>query len=474
MNRTAAFLGLAAALALVAVLVGIRRPAPRELPPAPAPAVTDPVPVPTADAAGSLSLSGRISHPLIPVGRSEVFLTADVTGKTRADAARSPVDLALVIDRSGSMSGTKIDDAKAAARALVAQLSPTDTLTIIHYGSDVRVFGRRAADDAGREAMIAFIDRIRVDGGTNISAALQRARAQLAGSDARIRRAILISDGVPTEGETDPRILMRLADGIHAAGISVSAVGVGVDFNENLMAGIAEHGSGAYGYLKDTAALSQLFAQDLQQATRLVARDVELSFTLPDGVELGEVYGRSFTRDGRTVRVHLPDISSGQLERVVIRAVVSGEKPGQERPVADLKLAYRDIALERDAGAEVALSSSVTARAEEVLARRDARAVVDATRAQTAANLQKAADSLREGKKEEAEGLLQHNLNLFSQANEVAGKPVMEEEARWEQKTLMNAAAGAPAPAQVEDAVKAAKVRARQNFGSVGSTYSSP
>lgn len=471
MNRTATFLGLAVALALVAVLVGVRAPSST---PTVAP---DPVPfgpptvAPPVNAAGSLSLVGRVSHPLIPVGPSELFLTADVTGKVLADVARTPVDLALVIDRSGSMAGEKIEDARSAARALVAQLSPQDSLTVIHYGSEVSVLPRRRADAAGKEAMISFIDRIRVNGGTNVSAALQRARRALSGSDAKVRRAILISDGEPTEGMTEPASLMGLAGRIHQDGISVSAIGVGLDFNENLMAGIAEHGSGAYGYLKDASALATLFQKDLQQASTTVARNVQLSFQLPEGVTLAQVYGRTFSQTGRTVTVQLPDLSSGQLERVVLRAKVVGARAGETIQVANLSLRYRDLLAEQDAGVQVALASTVSARQAEVLARRDTQAVVAATRAQAAVNLREAAESIRKGDERKAEVLLQKNQHLYGQANALAGGAVMKDEADYERGLIPSAAA---APAEREDVVKKAKARARANFGSVGSTYASP
>jgi Ca-activated chloride channel family protein len=472
MNRTATILGLAAALALVAVLVGTRHPARTDAPPSvPVSAPPAPIATPAPTMGGSLSLVGRISHPVIPVGRSSVFLTADVTGAVDASTQRSPVDLALVIDRSGSMQGKNMEDAKAAARALVAQLRPTDRLSILHYGSDVRVLSGRFADPAGKEAMIAFIDAIQVDGGTNISAALRRARAALSGSDATVRRAILISDGVPTEGDTEPSHLLRLADALHASGISVSAIGVGLDFNENLMAGLAEHGSGAYGYLEDTSALASLFERDLQQAARTVAKGVSLQLTLPEGVSLSEVFGRPYTQEGRTVRVHLPDISSGQLERVVVQVSVTGRAAGERLEVADLSLNWQDVKAERAASTQTAIAAEVSARHEEVLARRDARAVVDATRAQAAANLEQAAKEAREGNHEKARGFLQKNQALYSEAEELAGAPVMKDEAQWERKSMAVFGSAAPAPAAMESTLKAAKVRARSNYGQVGSTY---
>ena len=71
----------------------------------------------------------------------------------------------------------------------------------------------------------------------------------------------------------------------------MSAIGVGTDFNEDLMQAFAEYGAGAYGFLEDAGQLATLFQKDLQQAATQVARNVELSFELPEGVTLGEVLG---------------------------------------------------------------------------------------------------------------------------------------------------------------------------------------
>src|SRR5207302_7004873 len=117
-------------------------------------------------------------------------------------------------------------------------------------------------------------------GGTNIGAGLTTARdlmlAQL--SEYKVNRMILISDGQPTEGVTDAASITQLAADIRKAGVSVSAIGVGTDFNEDLMQSIAEMGTGAYGYLNDASQLATIFQKDLAQATTTVARNVTLTF----------------------------------------------------------------------------------------------------------------------------------------------------------------------------------------------------
>ena len=398
MNRTVLFLSLAGGLALTALVLGLPQlgqqpPAP---PPGPTVVVAPPKPPPQALMAtpGSLTMTSRLSHPYVAAGTSEVFATVDLTGAEVPGARRSAVNLALVIDRSGSMSGYKLAQAKQAARHLVGLLRDEDRLAIVHYGSDVKSLPSQQATAAHRERMLQYIDGIWDEGGTNIGAGLSAGRYQLAQAQGQfgVNRLILMSDGQPTEGVTDDAGLTRQAQEIRASGITVSSIGVGTDFNEDLMQAFAEYGAGAYGFLEDAGQLATLFQKDLQQATTVVARDVTLSFTLPPGTSLGEVLGYRASQSGNTVRVALPDFAAGQLERLVVRLNVTGEAVGSTVRVADLRLTYTDLI--RDVGVENAasLSSVVTDRNEEVLARQDKDATVYAARARSAANMRMAAD----------------------------------------------------------------------------------
>jgi Ca-activated chloride channel family protein len=474
MNRTVALFGAAAALALVALLVGQKPNVQTTVTPIPVPVpvtTATPVPPPTPPSSGALTLTARVSHPVIPVGTSDIFVTADVVGRNSADEARSLVDLALVIDRSGSMAGEKLAYAKQAAEALVAQLTEKDRLGIIDFGSDVRRFESETATGANKEEMISYIRRIRDDGGTNTYAALLAARAALQSihGDA-IRRVILISDGIPTEGVTDARAISSLAHNIHQQGISVSAIGVGADFNEDLMTSIAELGSGSYGYLRDTRELASLFRRDLMQASHIVARDVNLSFTLPSGVRLEEVLGRNATRSGQSVQVALPDISAGQLERVVMRVAVTGERSGEQVSIADVRANFVDSDDSKSAQAQVALASTVSANQEEVLSRRDKDAVLHAARAVSAQRMQEAARELAKGDRGGAMGLLEKAKEAFAPAEALAGPAAVAPDLAAQGK-MMSAFGSSQSDDEIQDAVKTAKKAARSNFGSIGSTY---
>jgi Ca-activated chloride channel family protein len=469
MNRTALFLSAAAALVVAALLLGGPRGGPGAPPPSPPSAGG------SATAGGPLLLTARLSHPVLPADGGDLFLTVDVQGAAApGQPRRAPVNLALVIDRSGSMAGEKLAGARRAARRLIEQLTPEDRLAIVHYGSDVGVLPAAAATGEARARMLAFVDALHDEGGTNIGAGLEEARRQLlpAAGAFRTSRAILLSDGQPTEGRVEPGALEAVVRGMRGEGLSVSALGVGEDFNEDLMQALAEHGAGAYGYLRDTSQLAALFQRDLQQAATVVAQRVELHLALPDGVELGEVLGYRADVQGRQVRLSLPDLASGQQERVVVRLRAAGGAPvGQRREVAALQVAYRDALAGRDATAGARLSAAVSARAGEVAAAQDRDATVTAARAVAAQNTRLAADALAAGRPEEARAQLLRNLHVLEQAREVAGEDAVQADLEEQAQLRAVSEAAAGAPAERPAAAKALKAQARKGAGQLGSTY---
>ncbi|MBL9039475.1 MAG: VWA domain-containing protein [Archangium sp.] len=420
-----------------------------------------------------LKLTARVSHPLVPVGTTEVFVTADVRAADASTPSRGAVNLALVIDRSGSMAGFKLEHAKAAAKRLVELLTPADRLAIVQYGSDVKVMSGVLATTANKQRLSAYIDSIYDDGGTNLAAGLVEGAAQLraAGPGFAVSRVILISDGQPTEGVTDTEALLKLARGARGQGQSLSSIGVGDDFNETLMEGLAELGGGAYAFLSDASELSNVFQRDLHAASTQVARAVTVSFYVPPGVRFNGVLGhRDVTTSGANVTVSLPDFAAGQAERVVAHFTVTAEAAGETVSLGQIALEAFDArsgAALRD-NAVLAVESS--GRADDIFARRDKEATVFATRALAGVNLQAAAEAARNGDRGKAEQLMRANAQMFEEAANVAGAPAVEADLR-SQRALHDKLDSAADDAAFNAYSKEARSKARVDFGLMGSTY---
>jgi Ca-activated chloride channel family protein len=476
MNRTSIFLATAAALALVALVVGLPRlsGAPAT---APAPFRPAPQPPPASVANGSLKMDARLSHPFIALGRQSIFVTVDLRAVELPQATRAPVNLALVIDRSGSMAGFKLNQAKQAGRQLVSQLTSTDRLTIVHYGSDVKSLEGLLATPENKARMLSYIDGIWDEGGTNIGAALAASRDSLAKakSDFRVNRLILVSDGQPTEGVTDFGALTSLVRGIRGLGISVSSLGVGDDFNEQLMTAIAEVGAGGYGYLQDASQLAHVFQKDLNAAATQVASGVALTFTVPPGARLEQVLGysqvtRASSGSGEVVTVALPDFAAGQQERLVAQLSVEGAADNQGVEVSDLRLTYRDLLNGGDLASEAHLAAMATVSQATVAKNLDKEAIVFSTRARAAANAEQAAQRLERGDRAGARQLLKSNLALFDEASGVAGAAAVADDRRGADEQLLGAEK-AQSDGDVRIYKKAVNAKARRDYGLMGSTY---
>jgi Ca-activated chloride channel family protein len=479
MNCTSIFLVVAAALGLVALVVKLPGPTAA---PAPAPKVepvktaepVKPPEPPKSTTPGSLTLSGKLSHPYVTPGTSDVFLSLDVTGVDVPGSQRAPVNLSVVIDRSGSMNGEKIAHARQAALALVEQLDERDRLAVIHYGSDVVVFPGTFVTDANKRRLKAFISRIQDEGGTNIGDGLAAGKAQLdkGRSDFKVNRLILLSDGQPTVGITSAGGLTRLVQKFHADGTTVTSIGVGLDFNEDLMQRLAEVGGGSYANIQNTTALASIFERDLKQAGTTVARDVTLSLNLPNGVRFGEVLGRPASVVGNAVSVSLPDFSAGQVEKLVVRVSVQApDAVNQALDVANIKLDYRDVLAEHAADANLKLAALVTPDVKLAQARRDKDAVVAATRAQSAVNYRRAAEYLQKGDAKKATEQLQANDDLFEQYAPIAGNELAADKAQNKGFFGLTTGSAAAAPEERARNTKAMKVQSFKSSGYGESVY---
>ena len=475
MNRTTGFLALAVGLLLVAAVLGLpnltHAPPPAPTPPTPvAEPMPPPKPVEPAQKPGSLSLTGRLSHPYLAQGTSDVYASLEVSAVDVPGAKRTPVNLAVVIDRSGSMSGAKIENARRAANHLVDLLGDDDQLSIVHYGTDVDVLPARLATAENKARMHRFINAIEDNGGTNIGDGLAVGAKQIAThlAEYRVNRLLLLSDGQPTVGITSSTGLVDTVRHIRDRGISVTSLGVGADFNEDLMQRLADVGGGSYGFISNASAMATLFEKDLEQAGTMVARTVNLTFQVPAGVQFVEVYGRPVSRVGDTVSVALPDFSARQVERLVVHFTATPSVRSGSLDVAAFTLGYTDLLSDHAADARLSLSAMVPADTRLVMETRDKDAVAASTRARPSVNYQKAAQLLEAGDSAGAEKVVKANDVLFDDAEGFIGGGALSDERKT--NAAIYGLSSAPAAARPE-AVKQMKTTSLKAAGRGTSVY---
>ena len=292
--------------------------------------------------AGDLHLSAGLDHPALMRGQdNERFLVITV-GADEVDAGEQrPVNVAVVMDRSGSMNEQgKMEYARQAAREIVNSLDEGDRFSLVTFSDRSQVVIANApADDPSR--LYRAIDGVYEGGGTNLYAGLTDGQNQVAtqSSDRSVNRVIVLSDGKANVGITRPAALASQA-GLHVdAGVSVSTIGLGLDYNEDNLAAMADQGGGTYRFVDDPTSLSRIFREELHQLDAVAAEGVEVAVSLP-GVEVVDVlgYNETVTDDGFSVR--LGDIYGGQTRKIVAKVRITGA--GDEVEVADVQLTRRD------------------------------------------------------------------------------------------------------------------------------------
>ena len=256
---------------------------------------------------------------------------------------RPPLNLCLVLDKSGSMGDSgKIDFALKAAHSLVDRLGPGDMLSIVTYDQRVRTVVR-AMPVNNREKLHRIIDKIQAGGRTFLSGGLEEGFRQAKRGKRRgyINRILLLSDGLANVGITDRDTLRRRTSAMSESGVSVSTFGMGLDFDERLLATMANGGGGSYHYLARSRDIVTALRNEFNMAAATVATGVEIIIKPLNDSRLGDVSGYGWSREGNSIVIGVGDVSAGEQRSLMASLNVQNQRPG-DLSVADVSIRYRD------------------------------------------------------------------------------------------------------------------------------------
>ena len=423
----------------------------------------------------TLLVEGRLGFSAREAGKeSENFVFVDITTDKRAVGTVSPLNLAIVMDRSGSMAGKRLENALAAARGMVQRLRNGDVISLVTYNGSAEV---RAAsieiDERSRFRVLSELEGITARGDTCISCGLEKASELLARRQGMVHQMLLLSDGEATQGVMDESGFRRIAASIRRMGTAISTIGVDLDYNERVMAALAQQSNGRHHFVQNPAQLPSIFDEELAHLASTIASDAELTLTLAPGVKMLQVFDRVYRQEGDRVVVPMGAFGSGEEKTLLVKLSAPAAEVGKQ-PIADVRVSYQDLTTSRQGICAGSLSQALVSDVSQ-LSPLDPLVAGRVERSETAAALLGANQLFKEGKADQAQHLLAQAKKRTSAARKRAlenpfssvtrGRDDLAKDFDRQERVLAEAEAsaaaappaepGAPPPAKAKASVRA-------------------
>lgn len=299
---------------------------------------------PSSLATGEINLSAGMEHGYVLQGAAgEAYLVVDLSAiDAPQGAVRPAMAVALVIDRSGSMSGPKMPNAIMAASSFIASLADGDVVSIFQYDDVVEQLAPPTVVNAmSRQQLMASVSRMFPRGSTNLHGGLQAGVSSLLRPEAErpLRRVVLISDGLANVGPASPLELGTVAAYAATAGVSVTAIGVGLDYDEAVLGSMAARSGGRFYHLQEPSQMAVILESELNALSQTVARNVIVDVVPAAGVQFVNATGADVIERGQRVRLRVGEIQGGGNRPVVV-ALRLPENGAPVRDAAQVNLSY--------------------------------------------------------------------------------------------------------------------------------------
>jgi Ca-activated chloride channel family protein len=317
---------------------------------------------PSSARAAEVKIGAELGHSTIARKSTErVYLRLSLktlAAKERKD--RPPINVALVIDRSGSMSGDRLAAAKKGAHTALERLSGQDIVSLVSYNHEVDAPYKAGKLGSDRREIERAIDGLVSSGTTALYAGVKEGGEQVKAfrSDMQVNRVVLLSDGLANVGPSTPGELAELGRELASKGISVSTIGLGLEYNEDLMQRLAAASDGNHVFVERPSDLAEIFDREFGDALSIAARDIVIQIECKSGFTPKRVLGRDAEISGSRVTLKLNQLPADNERYVVLELEVPSGIAAAEGDIADVDVAYLNL----DDGARAEVKTSVKAR----------------------------------------------------------------------------------------------------------------
>ncbi len=361
----------------------------------------------------TLSLTAECDRRLVAVEVSSqrtIEWIATVADVARSDS-RVPLNLALILDRSGSMQGDKLRYVQQAACHVLDMLDERDRIAVVVYDDQVTLLApSQLISTHTRDELKHKINALRPGGWTDLSGGWLEGCREVADrlTADGIHRALLLTDGLANRGITDIEELTHHARELRRRGVATSTFGVGLDFNEQLLEALAEQGGGHFYYIERPDHIPDVFRRELGELLTVVAREAFLSITIPSGVAVELLGDLPHERTGERLRIFLGDLCAGERRALYTRVLTPPDAPGTS-VVLRGELGYADLD-GRTTIVAAEISFSYTREAEVLLAPLHEAILQRSGEVELAAATAQALRLERSGQRQQAQALMKQSL----------------------------------------------------------------
>lgn len=374
-------------------------------------------------AENGLSLELLPGNTQIGSGGGRAYVMIRLTGSDTQLQNRSPLNLSLVIDRSGSMAGQKIEYVKKAAIDAIYLLDEQkDIVSLVIYDDEINVL--YPALTVNKNRLKSLIEEITDRGSTALHGGMMEgiSEANKKKSGEYISRVLLLSDGLANVGVTDPELIATDARKSFEKGVSITTLGVGADYNENLMVGIAKNAHGNYYFIESPAQIEKIFNKEFSSLLNVVARDISIRLTPLARSSIRGAVG--YELKGTEITAY--NVFAGGESYFLLELDIARFNPGTRAEVFKVDVDYFDIALNRQQTLTSTLKLDIVAGKPESLVNLDVfKAYVDLRMAE---NLDRITRYLDQRKNEEAKKYAREQIDFLKNAQKTLQSPKLDQD----------------------------------------------